>query len=854
LMIFSSFAVLGSISSATTPPYTVTFNEANLPVGTTWGIILYDVEWDMIYNETNTTTSTGGSIVLSLYNGTYYFDVIGTPWWFNDTPGMLTVAGADQTITINFIENFTLNISETGWTNSLLPHQHLASGYTLASSFWSVKINDTQYSSTNYYNNIKLPSGTYNISFPNATLNIKSTGLIGATYPFMVFVPNITQENITLSSNQTLSVSFTPYIIETFTLSPTSNMPLPTFYNSPVKVYNSSNRYTYLFLYNSTIHYSLTSSYYIFLNATTFTSTNFNSVISDTSLSSIMYNNNHTFVNITIHVYGPFNIYFNPTIPLYKLKSLFAVKQGIYLHKGMIWNASKSEYIWNIPQFEKYLTGINIPYNCQNATTILSIYPNSSLIEYGLNVSIPIKTISISSKVSIYNNIIYFNGTIFNFNVSSNLVSIQGYVYPNDTTIYNFYAYFENTLNQNITNGYYNVTVPAGDFLFFYNSSYIPQVVRVTESGWLNISLQRENMSYNISSAFSYDSTKGGILNFTKIPVNASIVSSIIFKKISSNKFYISAYFSYDNLWNGFPYAPLHIILPVLKDRKYLLSIQTNISTDPYYNFTFYSGNNSYYNFSYNMWSIDPLISYYAYPVAVITAPSVVAYDSAIAISGANSIASENATITNWTWKITGPQGQLYIKYGKTITQYFSIAGIYTITLTVTDSNGLTNTTTTTINVVSASQDLNIKITYTLTVLSTGYYEYDVTVYAQDNVSISQFLASVDSVYVNATFIKQVGYAYYYQVVFNPNSFGYGNHTIKFEAVNTLNGYNTLIVYATFGSVNKGGIIAYIFGHLALTIVILIFIAILISFIYVLYENRLYRKIKHSRRVKVRRR
>jgi hypothetical protein len=123
-----------------------------------------------------------------------------------------------------------------------------------------------------------------------------------------------------------------------------------------------------------------------------------------------------------MHVYGPFNIYFNPMISLNKLTNPFAVRQGIYLHKGMMWNASKSEYIWNIPQFEKYLTGINIPYNCQNATTILSIYPNGSLIEYGLNVTIPDKTISISSKVSIYNNIIYFNGTIFNFNVSSNLV------------------------------------------------------------------------------------------------------------------------------------------------------------------------------------------------------------------------------------------------------------------------------------------------------------------------------------------------------------------------------------------------------------------------------------------------
>ncbi|MGC8585795.1 MAG: PKD domain-containing protein, partial [Thermoplasmata archaeon] len=349
--------------------------------------------------------------------------------------------------------------------------------------------------------------------------------------------------------------------------------------------------------------------------------------------------------------------------------------------------------------------------------------------------------------------------------------------------------------------------------------------------------------TWNISQIFS-SSPSGFMFNFTKAPVNFTFTqNNITITKLGANKFYFASL----NKTN----KAVTIAIPVMKYAHYIMQVYTNTSSTP--QITKFNATSNYYTFTWNNWSVDPLVQY-STPQAVISVPSVVAYDSAIVISGANSIASENATITNWTWKITGPQNQSYIKYGKAITQYFSITGVYTITLTVTDSNGLTNTTTTTINVVSASQDLNIKITYTLTVLSTGYYEYDVTVYAQDNVSISQFLASVDSVYVNATFIKQVGYAYYYQVVFNPNSFGYGNHTIKFEAVNTLNGYNTLIVYATFGSVNKGGIIAYIFGHLALTIVILIFIAILISFIYVLYENRLYRKIKHSRRVKVRRR
>jgi len=94
-----------------------------------------------------------------------------------------------------------------------------------------------------------------------------------------------------------------------------------------------------------------------------------------------------------------------------------------------------------------------------------------------------------------------------------------------------------------------------------------------------------------------------------------------------------------------------------------------------------------------------------------------------------------------------------------------------------------------------------------------------------------------------------MGYQYYYVVKFNPDAFGYGNHTIKFQAINSLNGYNTAITYATFGSLSQGGIMAYILGHIALTIVIIIFIIIILSFIYVEYRHRMIKKISNAKRI-----
>ncbi|MFP3257212.1 MAG: hypothetical protein RXO36_05390, partial [Candidatus Nanopusillus acidilobi] len=241
--------------------------------------------------------------------------------------------------------------------------------------------------------------------------------------------------------------------------------------------------------------------------------------------------------------------------------------------------------------------------------------------------------------------------------------------------------------------------------------------------------------------------------------------------------------------------------------------------------------------------TFNKIITGPAFPSANITAPSVVALDTVIILSGKNSTASAGATIINFTWNIYEPNNNHYIKYGETISIYFNVAGAYTINLTVKDSANKTNSTSIKINVISPSVDSNIQISYTLTVLSNGYYEYDVIVNAKDNVSIVQFLASVDGIYANATLTKQMGYQYYYVVKFNPDAFGYGNHTIKFQAINSLNEYNTAITYATFGSLSQGGIIAYITGHIALTIVIIIFIIILLAFIYELYRNRAIKKL-----------
>jgi hypothetical protein len=209
IMVLSSIAFLGGAFGTGAPPFKVTFDEHNLPVGTTWSIAWNNTTKSGVI--TNTTYSGGGSASVSLYNGSYEFRVIGTPWWFNSTIGKFTVAGSSLTITVNFRENFTLNITEKGWSSQLLPGQKLASGYSLQYASWGVQINGTSYSTTSTYENIKLSSSTYNLNILNSTISVNQVG-VGA-YDVMRYVSNITNQNIVLNSNRTLSISYSPYII-----------------------------------------------------------------------------------------------------------------------------------------------------------------------------------------------------------------------------------------------------------------------------------------------------------------------------------------------------------------------------------------------------------------------------------------------------------------------------------------------------------------------------------------------------------------------------------------------------------------------------------------------------------------
>jgi|GEM_PF-1659032 len=835
IVMLSSFALLGGVFGTGAPPFTVTFEEHNLPVGTTWSIAWNNTTKSGIIS--NTTYSGGGSASVSLYNGSYEFRVIGTPWWFNKTIGKFTVAGASLRITVNFTENFTLNIAETGWSNHLLPNQKLASGYSLKSASWGIKINGVSYSTTANYQNIKLPASTYNLNILNSTISVGGTGL--PTYNIMEYISNVTNQNIILNSNKTISISYSPYVVVggggvvAETQAPSYDI---TFYNNEVIPDGSP---PYLIPYNLTITYSLSTKTYsnVLLNATGFDSTTFNGIVSNTSVSQISYNSNHTFANVTAHVYGPFDPYIAPV-----LTTGIQFTPGVIFEGGILyWNSMQEKYFLNFTSLAQAIMNNQVlqPNEIQNATAYISVYPDETLVEYGRNVSIPNGTYLIDTKMDIFNHIIYYNDSVFGFHANPKIITIQGYVNPHNATIFNIYSSYIRTVYQNTSSGYYNLTMPANDFVLFYGNDYIPQVFFARSSEWLNVTLQKYNFPYNItSSIFNYSYNKGGILNFSKMPVKASIMSSIMFYKISNNTFYISSNLSADVV-TGQPYlanAPLHIILPVLKDRKYLLSIETNLTTQPYYNFTFNTTNNAYYNLTYNWWSIDPTISYYAYPVAVISAPSAIPYDTAITISGADSIASTNATITNYTWHITGPVS--YTAYGKQIDEFFSVPGTYKIELTVTDSNGLTNTTSTTLSVLASNSTTAIKISVTHTFNSQrNTYYFLVYVNMTNNVSISQITVSVDGKFVNATLYKEMGYDYIYAFNLSNEKYGYGNHTIKIMVFDTLGQYNSLTTYLVFGSVSGVGIISYIFTNTLLLVATAFVILAILVFLYSVHER-----------------
>ena len=228
---------------------------------------------------------------------------------------------------------------------------------------------------------------------------------------------------------------------------------------------------------------------------------------------------------------------------------------------------------------------------------------------------------------------------------------------------------------------------------------------------------------------------------------------------------------------------------------------------------------------------VSDKITFTAYPTAVITAPSLVPYDSAVVLSASGSIGN----ITNYTWHIKGPQN--FTEYGKTPSVFFSLTGTYSVSLTVTNTAGLANNSVANLSVVSSSQDPKIAITLVRSTLGNGTIEYSITVTAKDNVSISSVTVMVGKAYVNVTLTKQTGYEYYYTLYLLPSKYAYGNYTVKITAWNSLDRYNSLTTYLTFGSISQGGLFDYIISHSVLAIMFGIVVVLLIILIFVGEEH-----------------
>jgi len=436
------------------------------------------------------------------------------------------------------------------------------------------------------------------------------------------------------------------------------------------------------------------------------------------------------------------------------------------------------------------------------------------------------------------------SGTIYlNHNITVNLafshswpfITLKGYIRNGTSPISNASIFSPSIINWQISEeksnstGFYEINTTSYSFIYAYKQGYTPYIDRITLTNntteWLNISLKPLSASFNISSIFkSY--IGGFIINASSAPINASFIhDNITFTRLGSNKYYFASI----NITN----KPLSILLPVKKGSEYKLWEYTNTSALP--TTEIFNATSNLYNLTWTNWKVDPEIIYSS-PEAVISAPSAIPYDTAITISGANSIASTNATIENYTWHITGPVS--YTAYGKQIDEFFSVPGTYKIELTVTDSNGLTNTTSTTLSVLASNTTTAIKIstTHTFNPQRNTYY-FLVYVNMTNNVSISQITVSVDGKYVNTTLVKEMGYDYVYAFNLSNEKYGYGNHTIKIMVFDTLGQYNSLTTYLIFGSVSGVGIISYIFTNTLLLVATAFVILALLVFIYSIHER-----------------
>lgn len=207
-MLFSMSAIVGSAHAATL--YTLEWESSKLPTGTTWSVMIWNKTGLTSTTVSNTTYTLGshvwGNITFSAESGvTYLYNYTGTPWFFNSTKNTISVSAA-ETYTVNFVANYTLNVTETGWLASLPSGYTLASGYTLVSA-WNYSIGSTHYTPTATYSNNKMASSTYTLTIPIVSQNIKNSTSVVVASAF-AFKPNISTDSVSLTANKSVSLTY----------------------------------------------------------------------------------------------------------------------------------------------------------------------------------------------------------------------------------------------------------------------------------------------------------------------------------------------------------------------------------------------------------------------------------------------------------------------------------------------------------------------------------------------------------------------------------------------------------------------------------------------------------------------
>ena len=513
---------------------------------------------------------------------------------------------------------------------------------------------------------------------------------------------------------------------------------------------------------------------------------------------------------------------------------------------GMIGNINISSLsvIKDYGSLVKSFNWMMMVYNQSSIPTVInqSAPPPSSFFRKGdarlINVSagtyvLVLLSINLTTGQQTYQFVSSFGGTL---NTTS--YTLEGYV-PDGTYIHVPYVSVTNGTAVNAMeikpqpNGFYKLSMNGNAMMIVNGTGRMPFFARIipgsTKTEWMNVTtLPNVTLpSYNPSRILL-----GFTLNTSAMPEGLSLQSSTpvgtlffsMLRKISYNDLQTTVAFSSTNS-SG---VPVLLNFSIEKGMRYRFFLTTNSSSNLEFNF---SSTQKYFDFPWADWKLDPVANLSQYPVAVISAPTAVAYDSAVVLSGSGSYSN----ITNYTWHIRGPQN--FTEYGKTPSVFFSLTGSYSISLTVTNLAGLSNTSSTGISVAAAKQDTKIIISAVKSTLGNGTVEYAITVTAKDNVSISSVTVMVGKAYVNVTLTKQTGYEYYYTLYLLPSKYAYGNYTVKITAWNSLDQYNSLTAYITFGSISQGGLFDYIISHSVLAIMFGIVVVLLIILIFVGEEH-----------------